>query len=82
MREMLRKVEILSPTLLYINKKILIEEFIEGGSLYSLFERKGDLSLAGEAGILTARLHNAKLVFLDNKAENYLINDQRQASQN
>jgi tRNA A-37 threonylcarbamoyl transferase component Bud32 len=78
MREMLRTVEILSPTLLYINKKILIEEFIEGGSLYSLFERKGDLSLAGEAGILTARLHNAKLVFLDNKAENYLINDQRQ----
>jgi tRNA A-37 threonylcarbamoyl transferase component Bud32 len=34
--------------------------------------------LAGNAGVLTARLHNAKLVFLDNKAENYLINTQGQ----
>jgi tRNA A-37 threonylcarbamoyl transferase component Bud32 len=78
MREMLRKLEILSPTLLYISKKVLIEEFIEGGNLYSLFEKKGDPSLASMAGILTARLHNANLVFLDNKAENYLINTQGQ----
>lgn len=78
MREMLRKLGIPSPTLLYINKKVLIEEFIEGGNLYSLFEKKGDTSLASKAGILTARLHNAKLVFLDNKAENYLIDNQRQ----
>jgi len=78
MRGMLRKLEILSPTLLYISHKILIEEFIDGGNLYSLFENKGDPLLAGKAGIFTARLHNAKLVFLDNKAENYLINSQRQ----
>jgi tRNA A-37 threonylcarbamoyl transferase component Bud32 len=78
MREMLRKLEILSPTLLHISHKVLIEEFIEGGNLYSLFEKKGDPLLASKAGILTARLHNAKLVFLDNKAENYLINSQGQ----
>jgi tRNA A-37 threonylcarbamoyl transferase component Bud32 len=78
MREMLRKLKILSPTLLYISKKVLIEEYIEGGNLYSLLEKEGDPSLASKAGILTARLHNANLVFLDNKAENYLIDSQRQ----
>jgi tRNA A-37 threonylcarbamoyl transferase component Bud32 len=78
MREMLRKLEIRSPILLYISPKVLIEEFIEGGNLYTLLENEGDPSLAGNAGILTARLHNAKLVFLDNKAENYLINTQGQ----
>lgn len=78
MRAMLKKLEILSPTLLYLNENVIIEEFIEGGNLYSLFEKKGDSSLAINAAILTARLHKAKLVFLDNKAENYLINSQEQ----
>lgn len=78
MREMLRKLEILSPNLLHISHKVLIEEFIEGGNLYSIFEKKGDPLLASKAGIITARLHNAKLVFLDNKAENYLINSHGQ----
>jgi tRNA A-37 threonylcarbamoyl transferase component Bud32 len=78
MREMLRKLDILCPTLLFIGKKVIIEEFIEGGNLYSLFEKKGDPSLASNAAILTARLHNSNLVFLDNKAENYLINSQKQ----
>lgn len=78
MRGKLRKLEILSPTLLFISKKVLIEEFIEGGNLYSLFEKKADPLLACKAGILTARLHNAKLVFLDNKAENYLSNSHGQ----
>lgn len=78
MRKKLRKIDILSPTLLYISKRVLIEEFVEGGNLYSLFEKKNDLSLASKAGLITARLHSAKLVFLDNKAENYLINAQRQ----
>jgi tRNA A-37 threonylcarbamoyl transferase component Bud32 len=78
MRGMLRKLEILSPTLLYISKKVLIEEFIEGGNLYSLFEKKADPSLASKAGILTGRLHNSNLVFLDNKAENYLLNSNGQ----
>lgn len=78
MREKLRKLDILCPTLLYIGKKVIIEEFIEGGNLYSLFEKKGAPSLASDAAILTARLHNSKLVFLDNKAENYLINSQKQ----
>lgn len=73
MREKLRKLEILSPNLLYISKKVLIEEFIEGGNLYSLFRKRADLSLACKAAILTARFHKAKFVFLDNKAENYLI---------
>lgn len=78
MREMLRKLKILSPNLLHISHKVLIEEFIEGGNLYSIFEKKGDPLLASKAGIITARLHNAKLVFLDNKAENYLINSHGQ----
>jgi tRNA A-37 threonylcarbamoyl transferase component Bud32 len=78
MREMLRKLEILIPTLLYISPKVLIEEFIDGGNLYTLLENEGGPMLAGNAGVLTARLHNAKLVFLDNKAENYLINTQGQ----
>jgi tRNA A-37 threonylcarbamoyl transferase component Bud32 len=73
-RRMLRKLEILSPTLLYISKKVLVEDFSEGGNLYSLFEKKPDPSFAVKAGILTARLHNANLVFIDNKAENYLTN--------
>ena len=37
MREILRKLEIRSPNLLYISKKVLIEEFIEGGNLYFSF---------------------------------------------
>ena len=78
MREMLRKLEILIPTLLYISPKVLIEEFIDGGNLYTLLENECGPMLAGNAGVLTARLHNAKLVFLDNKAENYLINTQGQ----
>jgi tRNA A-37 threonylcarbamoyl transferase component Bud32 len=72
-REMLRKLEIRSPNLLYISKKVLIEEYIEGGNLYSLFRKSTDLSLACKAAIFTARLHKAKFIFLDNKAENYLI---------
>jgi tRNA A-37 threonylcarbamoyl transferase component Bud32 len=76
MREMLRKLHILSPTLLYISPQVLIEEFIEGGNLYAHLENGGRPSFAGNAGILTARLHNAKLVFLDNKSENYLMNTQ------
>ncbi|MGH9993959.1 MAG: hypothetical protein ACRD4J_01815 [Nitrososphaeraceae archaeon] len=76
MRETLRKLEILSPALLYNSKRVLIEEYIEGGNLYSLFEKEEDTSLANRAGIITARLHNAELVFLDNKAENYLIDSQ------
>jgi tRNA A-37 threonylcarbamoyl transferase component Bud32 len=78
MRNTLRKIDILSPKLLYINNRVLIEEFIDGGNLYSLFEKKRELLLASKAGLITARLHSARLVFLDNKAENYLINAQRQ----
>jgi tRNA A-37 threonylcarbamoyl transferase component Bud32 len=78
MRNTLRKIDILSPKLLYISKRVLIEEFVEGGNLYSLFEKKNDLLLASKAGFITARLHSVRLVFLDNKAENYLINAQRQ----
>jgi tRNA A-37 threonylcarbamoyl transferase component Bud32 len=78
MRKALSKIDILSPKLLYIDKRVLIEELVEGGNLYSLFEKTNDLLLASEVGLITARLHGARLVFLDNKAENYLINTQRQ----
>jgi tRNA A-37 threonylcarbamoyl transferase component Bud32 len=74
MRERLRQIGIPCPELLFISGKTLIEEYIEGGNLYSLFEGgKGDTTFATKAGILTARLHKSGLVFLDNKAENYLI---------
>jgi tRNA A-37 threonylcarbamoyl transferase component Bud32 len=78
MRHRLRKLGILTPELLYMSKKTIIEEYIEGGNLYSMFERKGDISFASQAGILTARLHKAGLVFLDNKSENYLVDGHNQ----
>jgi tRNA A-37 threonylcarbamoyl transferase component Bud32 len=72
-RHRLRKLGILTPELVYISNKTLIEEYIQGGNLYSLLQKKGDISFAGQAGIITARLHKAGLVFLDNKSENYLV---------
>lgn len=73
MREKLARLGVPTPKLLSITSNELVEEYIEGGDLYRALVAGADASLAGKAGTLTALVHNAGLVFTDNKAQNYLV---------
>jgi tRNA A-37 threonylcarbamoyl transferase component Bud32 len=76
MRRYLRNIGIPTPCLISITNNVLIEEFIEGGDLYQAFSKGKDSSLAFQAGALTGKMHSAGCVFIDNKAENYLLDSQ------
>ena len=73
MREALGRLGVPTPKLLSITQDELVEEYVEGGDLYRALFAGADALLAGRAGTLTALLHNAGLVFTDNKAQNYLV---------
>ena len=73
MRARLDRVGIPTPRLISISDDDLIEEFIEGGDLYSSLASHGPVELAFDAGVLTGRLHKAGWAFIDNKAQNYLV---------
>lgn len=73
MRKKLEEIGILTPTLISISEKQLIEDFIDGGNLYEAVLKGKDPYLAFNAGIITGKLHNSGCVFVDNKAQNYLV---------
>jgi Kae1-associated kinase Bud32 len=72
-RKKLNKMGIPTPHLYNINKNTIVEEYIEGGNLYKYLKNNGDLEIVFKVGVITGRLHNAGLCFIDNKAQNYLI---------
>lgn len=73
MRNSLKRMGISTPELISISPNDLVEEYIEGGDLYRALASGSDAALALEAGRLTGRLHRAGYVFVDNKAQNYLV---------
>jgi len=73
MRKNLEKIGISTPELISISDAYLVEEYVEGGDLYKAFSSGQPATLAFGAGCLTGRLHKAGYVFVDNKAQNYLV---------
>jgi len=78
MRNSLKRIGIPTPVLISLTDDAIIEEFVEGGNLYHAFgvehEKEDSIRvLAFQAGVLTARMHNAGYVFTDNKSQNYLV---------
>lgn len=73
MRDKLSKIGISTPALISISDDGLVEEYVEGGDLYRALALGQATSLAFEAGRLTGRLHKAGYAFVDNKAQNYLV---------
>ncbi len=78
MRNYLKNLGIPTPILISITEHAIIEEFIEGGNLYTAFadgykNRNVVRSLAFQAGCITGKLHNGGYVFTDNKSQNYLV---------
>lgn len=84
-RKWLAELGVPTPSLVHISEGEIVEEFIDSGNLYAVFS--SDLvcledntlgSLARAAGRLTGKLHLAGYVFVDNKAQNYLINKKKE----
>lgn len=73
MRRNLKAIGISTPALLSISDSGLVEEYIEGGDLYIALVGGADTSIAFHAGRLTGKMHKAGYVFVDNKAQNYLV---------
>ena len=75
-RKKLKEIGIDTPNLISIEENNLIEEYIDGGNLYTVFEKKSNKNIkkiAYQAGILTGKLHKDGYVFIDNKSQNFLI---------
>jgi tRNA A-37 threonylcarbamoyl transferase component Bud32 len=73
-RKKLDKLGIPTPRLYYISKDKIIEEFIEDGNLYKFLKSDGNIDIVFKAGVITGKLHKAGFCFIDNKAQNYLVN--------
>jgi tRNA A-37 threonylcarbamoyl transferase component Bud32 len=73
-RRKLNEIGITTPRLHHISDDTIIEEYIEGGNLYNFLKNDGDLEIVFKAGAITGKLHNAGFCFIDNKAQNYLVN--------
>ena len=72
-RKNLAKLGIPTPELIAIAEDYLIEEYIDGGDLYRSLASLDEVDLASKAGMLTGKLHLAGQAFIDNKAQNYLV---------
>ena len=72
-RRSLGQLGIPTPHLISISENTIIEEYVEGGSLYRALCGRGNNLLAFQAGRLTGKLHKAGYVFIDNKSQNYLV---------
>jgi tRNA A-37 threonylcarbamoyl transferase component Bud32 len=72
-RKKLNLLGIPTPRLYHISKDKIIEEYIEDGNLYKFLKNDGDINIVYKAGVITGKLHNAGLCFIDNKAQNYLV---------
>ncbi|HEY7733927.1 MAG TPA: hypothetical protein VIB07_03965 [Nitrososphaera sp.] len=75
MRNSLHIIGIPTPELISIDETTLVEEYKAGGDLYTTLSRGSAAHLAREAGRLTAKLHGAGYAFIDNKAQNFLVDD-------
>jgi tRNA A-37 threonylcarbamoyl transferase component Bud32 len=75
MRKSLNTMGIPTPELISIDATTLVEEYMTGGDLYAALSRGGTAYLAREAGKLTAKLHASGYAFIDNKAQNFLVDD-------
>lgn len=78
MRKMLDGLGIPTPKLISLKDGELVEEYIEGGDLYHAVTegRIGAFHFA-VAGKMTGKMHNAGYAFIDNKAQNYLVRENR-----
>lgn len=76
-RNKLKIIGINCPKLFSITDEEIIEEYIDGGNLYSFFtiEKSNDLAL--QVGKITGKLHQKGLVFVDNKCQNFLVTKER-----
>ncbi len=72
-RKRLKRFGIFTPILYYINNNTIVEEYIEEGNLYKYLKKTKDIDIVFTVGVITGRLHNAGLCFIDNKAQNYLV---------
>lgn len=72
-RERLNKIGIPTPKLLDINRDVIVEEYINGGNLYSYLKNGGKPQNVYKVGVMTRKLHNNGYCFTDNKAQNYLL---------
>lgn len=73
-RRKLAEIGIATPILYSISNDTIVEEYVDGGDLYSAFEAgRNTQAMAYQAGLITATAHRAGLVFADNKAQNYLV---------
>jgi tRNA A-37 threonylcarbamoyl transferase component Bud32 len=77
-RSRLANVGIPTPQLYSISEDRFVEEFFESGDLYSaLSSGRASAESAVEAGSITGIMHRCGLVFIDNKAQNYLIGSEK-----
>ncbi len=72
-RNKLKLIGINTPKLFSISYDKIIEEYIEGGNLYSYFPTEKADDLAFQAGKITGILHKNGFVFIDNKCQNFLV---------
>lgn len=77
-RNKLKLIGINTPKLFSISYDEIVEEYIEGGNLYSYFPTKKANDLAFQAGKITGILHKNGLVFIDNKCQNFLVDKNRE----
>ena len=77
-RNKLKLIGINSPKLFSISENEIVEEFIEGGNLYSCFNSEKPEELALEVGKITGKLHQSGMVFIDNKCQNFLVTKERE----
>ncbi len=77
-RNKLKLIGINTPKLFSISYDKIIEEYIEGGNLYSYFPTEKADDLAFQAGKITGILHKNGFVFIDNKCQNFLVNKDRE----
>jgi tRNA A-37 threonylcarbamoyl transferase component Bud32 len=76
-RNKLKIIGINCPKLFSITDEEIIEEYIDGGNLYSFFTLEKSNDLALQVGEITGKLHKKDLVFIDNKCQNFLVTKER-----
>lgn len=76
-REKLNEIGIATPKLIDITKSDIIEEYIDGGNLYNYLQNGGNPEIVFQVGVITHKMHNNGLSFIDNKAQNYLVRNSK-----
>jgi Kae1-associated kinase Bud32 len=76
-RNKLRLLGINAPKLFSITENEIVEEYIEGGNLYSCFNSDRPNKLALKVGEITGKMHRNGMVFIDNKCQNFLVTKER-----